>query len=193
MKQEFIVVVICAALVLMMTAFDIRVLGLQYISYYFMFYGIGYYLHKYERLITKNKVMLTIMFLMWVVMAWFWDMHALPSFLARIPLPGAVVQYFYRFITALIAVYILICVAPMLLDGENKVNKPLVWLGNVSLGIYVAHLLFIYQLTKFVSGFINSSFLIIAIVFVASLAFSTGIVWVLSKWKFSAKLMLGKI
>ena len=192
-KQEIVFVVICVALVLMMTLFDVRVLGLQYISYYFMFYAIGYYLHKYERLITKNKVLLSILFLLWVIMAWFWDMHMLPSFLAWIPLPGAVVHYFYRFITAVIAVYIMICAAPKLLDGENKVNKPFVWLGKVSLGIYVAHLLFIYQLTKLINGFIDSPLLIITIVFIISLTVSSFIVWALSQWKVTARLLLGKL
>lgn len=192
-KKEFIVVTICATLVLMMTLFDVRILGLQYISYYFMFYSIGYYLHNYERLISKNKILLSILFLLWAIMAWFWDMHALLSFLAWIPLPGAVVHYFYRFITALIAVYILICAVPMLLDVENKVNKPFVWLGKMSLGIYVAHLLFIYQLTKFVSVFFDSPCLIITIVFITSLACSSKIVCVLSKWKITARLLLGKV
>lgn len=192
-RQEIIVILICVALVLLMTLFDVRVVGIQYISYYFIFYAVGYYLHKYDLLMMKNKVLLAILVILWAIIAWFWDMHELPSFLVLIPLPGAIVLYIYRFLTALIAVYILFCVAPMLLDTMNKLNKPLIWLGKVSLGIYVAHLLFIYQLTKSVNALIDSPLVIISIVFIASLVFSSGIVWVLSKLKYSARLMLGKI
>ena len=192
-RQEIIVILICAALVLLMTLFDVRVVGIQYISYYFIFYAVGYYLHKYDFLMMKNKVLLVILVILWTIMAWFWDMHELPSFLVLIPLPGAIVLYIYRFLTALIAAYILFCVAPMLLNAKNNLNKPIIWLGKVSLGIYVAHLLFIYQLTKSVNALIDSPLVIISIVFIASLVFSSGIVWVLSKLKYSARLMLGKI
>lgn len=192
-RQEIVVLLICAALVLLMTLFDVRVVGIQFISYYFIFFAIGYYLHKYDGLLIKNKVLLAIFVILWTIMAWFWDMHELPSFFALTPLPSAIVLYVYRFLTALIAVSILFCVAPMLLNTKNNLNKPIIWLGKVSLGIYVVHLLFIYLQTEIVGRLVNDSVLIFSNVFVISLAMSSFIVWALTKWKATDKLLLGKI
>lgn len=191
-RQEIIVILICAALVLLMTLFDVRVVGIQYISYYFIFYAVGYYLHKYDLLMMKNKVLLAILAILWAIMAWFWDMHELPSFLAFIPLPGDLLQFAYRFVTALLAVYVLISASSLLLESENKWNTAFVWWGKISLGIYGAHLLFLYSLTQIVKSYISNSSWVITIVFIIMLAISSFIVWGLAQWKVTARLLLGK-
>ena len=176
-----------------MLVLNVRILGFQYIAYYFAFYAIGYYLHKYDGLLTKNRVIIMSLFVVWAAMAWFWGMHRIPDFLSTVPFSSSLLQYMYRFVTALLAVYVLISVSPMLLDSRKKWNAAFVWLGKISLGIYGAHLLFLYTLTQIVTRFISDSSLVITIVFIISLVMSSFIVWALSKWKVTARLYLGNI
>ncbi|UKK54781.1 acyltransferase family protein [Prevotella sp. E2-28] len=118
LKQYVAIASVWVLLVLLMLVLNVRILGFQYIAYYFAFYIIGYYLHKYESLLIKNKVFLLLLMLVWPVLAWFWDMHELP--LSILPLTGGLLQYAYRFVTALLAVYVLINATPMLLDSGKK-------------------------------------------------------------------------
>ena len=176
-----------------MVVADIRVFGYQFFAYYFLFYTVGYYLHKYNHLVTSKVWLLCLLTGLWAVMAWFWKMHELPEFLKRLPLPETLLQYGYRFITALVAVYVLFGLGPKLLDCETRWNTPFVSLGRVSLGIYVVHLLLMPLIVGTLECFISGSTTIITISFIVVLFASWLIVWLLSKWTVTNRLLLGKI
>ena len=56
-KQEVVILLICLLLAGVMVSFEPRLFGFQFIAYYFLFYTLGYYLHKHEeKIITKNPV-----------------------------------------------------------------------------------------------------------------------------------------
>ena len=57
-KQEIIIGIFCVVLVAVMVFVDVRVLGMQFISYYFLFYVMGYYLHKYDGVMTTRPSVL---------------------------------------------------------------------------------------------------------------------------------------
>jgi len=192
-KQELIIAVLCLVLVLLMVFVDIRILGFQFIAYYFLFYSIGYYLHKYNKVITSKKWLLVVMTMGWAVMAWFWNMHKLPSFLFSIPLPTSLMQYSYRFLTALIAIYVLFGVSSKVLDGNKKWNVPMLQLGRISLGIYTSHILLMPFIIKGIMVFTQNITLVIILAFIIALAVSWILVWLLGKWKITAKFLLGKI
>ena len=193
-KEEYLIVGIGLLLAGIMVVFDFRLLGFQFIAYYYLFYSLGYFLNKYnDRLVTKKKVVIVILSLVWLVLAWFWNMHELPGFLNEIPIPHTLMQYFYRFVTAAIAIYVLISVFPLILNGENSFNHPFVKLGTISLGIYTTHFIFIGRIVKLCSSWgLNDIFVIISS-FIIALLGSWLIVWLLSKWKITARLLLGKI
>lgn len=193
-KQEVVILLICLLLVGVMVAFEPRLLGFQFITYYFLFYALGYYLHKYEEtIITKKPFVITVLTLCWFVLAWFWKMHELPSWLGFVPFPITMVQYAYRFITAAIAVYILLAVSPLAINNDKWMNKPFMSLGAISLGIYTTHFILIGRIVKLFSGFEWGETMKILVTFIVALIVSWLIVWLLSKWKFTARYMLGKI
>lgn len=193
-KEDYIIVGIGLLLVGIMIAFDIRMFGFQFIAYYFLFYSLGYFLNKFnEQLVTKNKFVIIILSLVWLVLAWFWNMHKLPDFLSAIPLPGTLMQYIYRFVTAVIAIYVLIAVSPLVLNIENGFNRPFVNLGTISLGIYTTHFIFIGKIVKLCSSCGLNDTLVIISSFVIALLGSWLIVWLLSKWKITSKYLLGKL
>jgi len=193
-NEDYFIIGIGLLLAGIMVAFDFRLFGFQFIAYYFLFYSLGYFLNKYNnRLVTKNKVVIIILSLIWLVLAWFWNMHELPGFLNAIPLPHTLMQYFYRFITAAIAIYVLVAISPLLLNKENVFNQPFVRLGTISLGIYTTHYILIGKIVGLCSSWgLNDVFIIISS-FIIALLGSWLIVWLLSKWKVTERLLLGKI
>lgn len=193
-KQEVVILLICLLLAGVMVVFELRLFGFQFIAYYFLFYSFGFYLHKYEeKIITKNPIIIAALTLCWFVLAWFWKMHELPLWLGFVPLPTTMMQYAYRFITAAIAIYILLAVSPMVLNSEKWLNKPFVSLGAISLGIYTTHFILIGRIVKQFSGFGLGENMTIIVTFIVALLVSWVIVWLLSKWKVTARFMLGKI
>lgn len=136
-QQEIIYSIVMLFMVLCMIAFNIRLWGFQYIAYYFMFYSFGYFMSKYKCIITNHRIILSICFFGWFGLASFWNMHELPCFLSGITIiPSSVLQYLYRFITAIIAVYFLLAVFPCVFKLRNIHTDLLVYLGRYSLAVY---------------------------------------------------------
>ena len=176
-----------------MVLYDFRLLGFQFIAYYYMYYVLGYYLHKYPKLSQANNVTLIVLIAVWAVMAFFWKMHELPPFLNWIPLPNAMMQYAYRYITAIIAIYAIMCLAPKVLNQDTLWNKPLITLGQISLGVYVVHLLIIPYITQLIGTWMENDDIVIIVSFVVSCIISWVSVSFINKWKWTARLLLGKI
>lgn len=193
-KQELVIAALCLLFAGSMVIFEIRVLGFQFIAYYFITYSLGYYLHKYyDKVVTKNTFVIVLMVVCWGILAWFWKMHDLPNVLKALPLPNTLVQYAYRFITAALAIYILLALSPKMLDTNSKWNSPFISLGGVSLGIYTVHFILIGRVVSLCRSFIGNDSIIILFSFIVALLMSWLIVWLLSKWPFTAKWFLGKI
>lgn len=193
-KKEFVVLFVCLTLIGIMTVLDIRVFGFQFIAYYFVFYSVGYYLHKYDRtLLTNNTYLIASLTFIWAVMAYFWNMHKLPYFLTILPMPAMLTQYAYRFFTALVAIYVIICISPRFLNVESTWNKPLTKMGIVSLGIYTTHFIILGYIVSWFASIVSSETVVICLSFIMGALVSWLIVWLLSKWKFTAMWFLGKI
>lgn len=191
-KQEVVIGVTCMALVAMMAFWNVRVMGLQFISYYFLFYAMGYYLHKYEGLRTSSPALLLLLTVVWGALAWFWRMHAAPDFLAGIGLPTSITNYGYRFLTAFVAVYVILCAAPLLLDYRQGHDNLLLFCGVWSLGIYVLQAFLLPPICSFFGRYLTAVPLTV-VAFILALAGSLGLVYLLSLNRFTAKYLLGKL
>lgn len=193
-KQELTILFICVLLVVIMLMFEPRLFGFQFIAYYFLFYTIGFYLHKYaDKIIRSNWFYVAPLAFCWCILAWFWQMHELPVWLKSLPFPEALLQYGYRFITATVAIYVLLAVSPGILNGQSLFNKPFMELGKISLGIYACHMIITGRLARLFYNWGLNETMIIICTFLAALFTSWMVVWLLSKWKYSAKYLLGKI
>lgn len=193
-KQEYVIAVFCLLFAGSMVAYEIRVLGFQFLAYYFIIYSLGYFLNKYfDKVISKNIFVILLLVVCWGILAWFWKMHELPLWLQFIPLPASLMQYAYRFITAALAIYVLLAAFPSLLNSTNKWNAPFINLGGISLGIYTVHYIFIGRIVSLYHNWFCDDILIMIFSFISALLISWLVVWLLSKWQFTAKLFLGKI
>ena len=106
-KQELIVIGFSLSFILFMIVLKINMFGFQFIAYYFLFYSIGYYFHKYyDKIFSNNLIVNLLLFVIWVFLAWNWSLQDAPPLVKVIPLPAVILLYSYRFVTALIAVYL---------------------------------------------------------------------------------------
>lgn len=137
--DELFTIFIAAALLFsLMITYNIRIFGFQFLSYYFLFYSMGYCIHRFSWMRIRNNTVLLILFCIWAFMAWFWKMHELPSWMPAIPhIPASLVQYLYRGLTAIVAILVLFSIAPKYLNGNDWINDRCRKVGVISLGIYV--------------------------------------------------------
>jgi len=192
LKKDLIVgltCVVCAAVLVVLK--DIHILGIQYILYYFIFYAIGYYIHKFGIAIESTTVCVLMAFA-WLLLASFWKPQALPEFIPLTGIAATMLRFIYKFVVAFVAVIVLFSVAHQCLNGENKGSKALTWLGTYSLGIYVIHLTFADLVSKFVFSFVNDTWARVLILFVLLAIISSAIVWLLKKFKWTSRVFLGK-
>lgn len=200
MNEMISVLGLCLLLFGIMVAMEIRILGFQFLAYYFLFYTLGYILHKYEGsefLDGINKSLsLAVLTLLWAFLAWGWTMHGLPSWMPIISfIPSSLMQYTYRGFTALVAIIVLISVAPKILNGKDKMNQMICTLGFVSLGLYVVHLSLMSYIVDSILILMPSisTWTCVTIAFVVALVISCLVVWLLNKNKHTSRIFLGKI
>ena len=123
-------------------------------------------------------------------------MHGLPSWMPAVPhIPSSLLQYAYRGFTGLVAIVLLIGIAPKILNGTGKLNQFICTIGVVSLGLYVVHLSMIGYIVdgiKYIMPTI-STWTCVTISFFVTFATSFLIVWLLNMNKYTAKIFLGKL
>lgn len=184
----------CLILAGAMVVFEFRQFGFQFIAYYFLFFVMGYYIHKYQdAIITGKGWLIGFLAVVWAIMAWFWNMHELPAFLKTVPLPQTLMQYGYRFLTATIAIYVMFCICPIVLNKKSKIQKPILWFGKNSLGVYTTHLLFIPMIARLFMGLGCGVTLIVVLSFILAAIISWILVWLIGCNRVSARLLLGKL
>lgn len=186
----------CLALFGVMVVFEVRVCGFQFLSYYFIFYTLGYCVHRFPWLQLRNRAAVAALFVAWAVLAWYWNMHELPAWMPAIPhVPASLLQYAYRGLTAAIAILVMFGWAPRALNGTGRVNLLVRKVGQVSLGLYVCHL----TLMRYVVSIAAHAFPglgtwpAVAVSFIVCTLLSVAIVEGLKRNKMTAKVLLGKI
>ena len=193
-KQEIVMLSICIALAVTMVMFELRIMGFQFIAYYFIFYVFGYYLHKYyDRVKTDKSLLIVSLLVAWGMLAWFWQMKNAPSFLQVLPLPGSLTIYAYRFVTALLAIYVLIIVSPRVFNSNKQWVVLLGKIGIVSLGIYTSHVIFISSISDVYKGIGLSNGAVVLLTFVSASLISFALVWLISQLRVTSRLLLGKV
>lgn len=190
----------CFLLFGVMVVMEIRVLGFQFLAYYFLFYTLGYCLHKYEETpLLKGMLkpyVLAALAGLWAFLAWGWTMHGLPSWMPAIPhVPSTLLQHAYRGFTAFVAIVVLLGSSPKLLNSTDTLNQMICTLGVVSLGLYVVHLSLMGYIVDGVQLIMPNirTWTCVATTFVVALTISYLIVWLLNKNKYTSRIFLGKI
>ena len=184
----------CILLLVLMVMLEIRVFGFQFLAYYFIFYLFGYCMHRFPQLKAKSIWSMAFLTAIWAFLAWYWNMHELPSWLQGLPyVPSTLLQYAYRGLTALIAVYVILSSAEKLFNKPSKINTLICRIGVLSLGVYVCHLTIIGRLYDGILYFCDLGNAVnIIVLFIIGLISSILIVGFLAKFKATSKLLLGK-
>ena len=192
-KQEIIMGAVCVLCASIMVIFkDIRIFGIQYILYYFIFYCLGYYINKYQ-IQTDKKWVTVLLLIVWFILGSFWRPRELPSFLPLTGSSATIVRFAYKFIVAFVAVLAIFSFSPKVLNGRNKFNYTVCKFGSMSLGIYTSHLIITGMVVNFVNKYVDNDIVVVLSSFVLLTMMSYSVVTLLGKWKWTSRLFLGKI
>lgn len=196
-KDELIIIIpFCILLLGIMVGVDLRILGYQYIAYYFLFYTLGYCVRRYPKLQISNDFLLGCLFFVWAVMAWFWNMHELPEWMPDISyIPNSLLQNIYRGTTALLAILFLMGISPKILNRISSLNKGIKEVGAISLGYYTCHstiIVYVVNLLQLIFPGVCDGVLI-GMNFVLCVSLTLVIVELLKKNKLTTKILLGKV
>lgn len=196
MEEMFTIGFMAILLVGLMAGANIRLFGFQFLAYYFVFYVLGYCLHRFEWMRVSNKWVICFMMVIWLYLAWYWQMAHVPTNIAGIPhLPSSLAIQGYRFVTAMLAVVIIQSTSPKCLNSKNWINLKAVEMGGISLGVYAVHLLLLDDIIAFLNVVwvdIPNCLLIVS-TFVVLTIVSFGIVKLLSLNRVTSKFLLGKV
>lgn len=125
------------ALFVIMTIFELRIFGFQFIAYYIYFYCLGAFLRKYN--VTCKLSVTVIIGIAWLIMALYWRMHDVPepiSFLSG-RVPSSILCYGYRLVAATLGAIFFLYLFQYLFSKRN--SKILSYLGTISLELYIIH------------------------------------------------------
>lgn len=195
-KQELGMFLTVIALIILQLAIpDPKFLGYEYIAYYFPFYIMGYYANKYKDRLPKSLILVCALFILWFIMACYWTPNDLPFFLEKVKfIPSKLLQMMYRISVPVIFVIAMYLLAPRLEGSDSGLWKILVDIGQISLGIYLVHMVIKRYLTTWLISSFDSLPMAchIAIEFILLTILSVAIVKLIQKWRFSNKWLLGR-
>lgn len=188
-------IIVCLCLTALMVLAEIRIIGFQFLSYYFLFYTLGYLIHKYNVEVENKYLLITLVFV-WFALAWFWKMHDLPNWMPIIPhVPSSLLQYCYRGVTAFIAILIVLGMSPLMLNGRGKFNSMIAMFGKYSLGIYVIHMAIIKYIICSVNkiDILGNIWLRISIIAIVTFSLSFLLIELIKRNRWTAQILLGKL
>lgn len=191
-KQELViglVCILCAGVMIILK--DIRVFGLQYILYYFLFYSLGYYMRKYDLLVRRVPLVILLL-LLWFLLGSFWKPRELPDFVHVTGTVGTMLKFAYKFIVAFVAVIGMFSFSALVLNKKGLVNDAICKLGTISLGIYTFHYTVVNIFVNTIRHFITPDWGIVVISFVVLSIVSYFVVWIIGRNKWTARFLLGK-
>ena len=195
-KDEWLTCLFAALLFGSELVLKTKVFALHLISFYFVFYSVGYYYKKYENKLSSPKPYYIIIgLIVWFVLASFWNMEKPPFFLKDIPfVPASIINLLYRSITAIVGIWVLINVGSTYLDSPSRLNSQFAYIGKISIGIYVCHMVIGPYINIVFSEYMNVGVAInILFSFAISALLSVIIVRIIEKNKYASKFLLGKI
>ena len=176
---------------------DAKLLGVEYIAYYFFFYLAGYYLNKHSgKLIIKNGFMLALIGVVWFCLGSIYTTQGLPQELTCVPLvPSSILYYIYRISTSLFAIWFFFSIAIKVFECNRRQSSWIVKLGRVSLGIYAVHMVIRFRLVDVLVAMMSNlkyaPFLLLT--FAIMLPVSYLLVWIIGSNKWTAELLLRKL
>lgn len=178
---------------------DPKIFGYEYVSYYFIYYSMGYFVHKYNKYIPSKTIILCTLTIIWFVLGSFWKSKGIPEIIPASLHSIPMLNIFYRITTATIFI---IAMFGFALKYENSVNvsknqrlkRILLECGQISLGLYTAHKIIIIWLVKGIVMLLPNipDYIYITIAFILLTALSIMIVRYISKWKITSYWLLGK-
>lgn len=175
-----------------------KFLGYEYVSYYFIYYSMGYFIHKFNEYIPKKTAVLTALLIIWFILGSFWEQKGIPAIIPQCLHSIPMINIFYRILTATIFIVAMFGISfkfgTTVNSNNGSLRKQLLECGQISLGLYTVHKVLIVWLIKGVIAVTPNfpEYIHIAIVFILLTILSVIIVRQISNWKTLSHWLLGK-
>lgn len=196
-KEEICIVFTAMALIIGKACIsNPKFLGYEYVSYYFIYYSMGYLINKYKHLLPRNMFIISVLAVIWFVLGSYWHSYAIPSIIPTALHSIFMLNVLYRILTATIFIVTMFSICQIFNNSDNKsvTIDYLASLGKISLGLYTVHMVLRRYLVKSLIILLPNAkdFIYISITFILLTLLSVIIVNLLERYKLSALLFLGK-
>ena len=145
-RKEIVTFISAILLYMVYIMTNFRLLGFQFIAWFFMFYCLGFYLRKFQIVFfSKINFLLLMSLILFPISAWFSVIKGNPLFYAYYDF-GLLFSYVYKFIVAIlgsILAFTLLNKIVKIFDDQFWIVRALVKLGKMTLGIYAIHFTFL--------------------------------------------------
>lgn len=160
-RSEYIIMVVIVVSYGIMIGWKFKLFGFQLIAWYFPFYCLGFYMHKYKTSIEEwlRKAMCPC-FVLFLVLTYWWMRKDPPLFMN--PSAGIIYNYIYKGGVALLASISLITLFNQIGGGKNAYISIL---GKETLGIYAIHLSLLELFYYWVEPYFGSFYMLSVILF----------------------------
>lgn len=189
-QLEYTVISLALCMVGIMVFLKFKLLGFQFIAWYFIFYCMGFFGKKYIDYFSQigHYILGPALILFWI-MASFWMVKLPPTFM---PADSHIIfNYIYRFITAIAAI---IAFIPLFRYYMNYNILIISKLGGATLGIYAIHQTVIkilscisHDISALIPYFVHLGVLWIVVIGITYLIYL-----IINKNRYTALLLLGK-
>lgn len=175
---------------------DSKMLGFDYISYYFLYYTGAYYIHKYSTIIPQKTSVLWVLAFIWFVLGSFYKAKGVPLPLNWISIiPGSLLSIIYRILSAVVFIFLMFGIGHRINIGKDALSRLLTEFGKVSLGLYVVHMVIRTPVVKGLDALMPTcpEWLLTVMTFLVLSALSIALVILFAKNRFTSIWLLGKI
>lgn len=186
---------IAMVLLALMVLINIREFGFQFISYYYVFFLMGYAIKQRNLFKDISTPLVAFLIIVFSFLSWNFKMHELPDWLPiASPLLNTLLQNVYRGVTAVVAVVLIFGLANRTMSKKGWFNAMMARMGVISLGIYAVHCTFMQSIaTMWMKVFSDMPpTLVIIVTFFTTCFFSAGVVLLLQRSVWLSKIFLGK-
>ena len=192
LRMEIVSIVASVLLYGCMKFAGVRSWGFDLVTYYFPYYVMGFFCHKYE--VRCHWQIAFFCFFVWVVGAFFWSKSVVPLPFAIFQLSSWLLIYVYNLFIALSGSYFAAYCSfwgVTYLHEETLILKGFVFLGKHSLGMYVVHIFLGELLNLYIWPNIGVGN-IVSVHFVGLTVLSTFAVWGILHSRILSCILLGE-
>ena len=161
--------------------------GLGSMKYYYIYYCLGYFAHRYPKIFTLPRPAVFTLFILWGMATYYWQLGPTAAWASDLHIASATLIYsLFKLVVATSAILVLLDVFSRYADKQYATTH----LGQVTLGIYAIHQTVIALVSQGLSSL--APWLLVTLNFTMGLLASLLIIFILRKSRIGGFILLGE-